>query len=81
MTSILTPRPSAFAPATRQIALAERYLERALAIVDRLFADDSTGVAASNAYPLSEANRAIHHALVALSECRADPLWCEGHAP
>ena len=74
MTSILTPGPSAEASSTGQIALAERHLGQALAIVDRLFADADGAMSASTAYPLGEAGRAIHHALLALSECRTDPF-------
>jgi len=73
MTSTLTPGPSAEASSVRQLAQAQRHLQAALTIVDRLFADVGAGLAASAAYPLGEAGRAIHHALVTLGECRPDP--------
>jgi len=61
---------SADASAASEIAEAGTHLMSALVVVDRLLADARTGSSERSLYHhLGEASRAIHHALLALSEC------------
>jgi hypothetical protein len=50
-----------------QIAQAATHLKGAMAIVDRLLTETRAG--SSEPYPLGEASRSMHHALLALTEC------------
>ena len=51
------------------IAQAASHLRNALAVVDCLLADAGTRPPEQAVYHLGEANRSIHHALLALTEC------------
>lgn len=52
-----------------RIAQAATHLRSALAVVDCLLADAGTRPPEQAVYHLGEANRSIHHALLALTEC------------
>jgi len=72
MTSLTAPAPSAKGSALRDLARAERHLEHALDIVSRLCTDPGGDLPVSTSYPLGEAVRTIHNALVALGECELE---------
>jgi hypothetical protein len=63
-----------------RLACALAHLKAALAAVDGLFSDASTGrLSERNSYQLGEASHVMHYALLALSEC-ADPVGATGVA-
>ena len=56
-----------------RIAQAGAHVRNALAVVDGLLADASTGPSERASYQLGEANHAMHYALIALNECVERP--------